>query len=286
MKPWLTLFRAPNAFTVPGDAVAGWFLAGAIAPGKLPLLVASSLGLYLGGLALNDWFDRHVDARERPDRPIPSGAIPAGAALAAGAILLAAGVGLAALAGPASALIAAGIAGLVVLYDGPARKVPGLAFLVMGLCRGLDVMLGASLVLPEVPWAAVAAAVLATLYITAVTAAAKEETEGPPRGLYRWAPLLVLLFGLPAVPMLATPSTVAVAACAVAVVPVAIVVFSFTGDLPAAAVPPRIGRLIRALIPLQGAFVLAAAPAALLSAAAIYVLWPLARVTGRWFYGS
>jgi chlorophyll synthase len=43
-------------------AIAGIFLAG-------PLLCASSQ-------AVNDWFDRHVDAINEPQRPIPSGRIP------------------------------------------------------------------------------------------------------------------------------------------------------------------------------------------------------------------
>ncbi len=46
-----------------------WFV---VAAGVLlcgPLLCASSQ-------AVNDWFDRHVDAVNEPDRPIPSGRIP------------------------------------------------------------------------------------------------------------------------------------------------------------------------------------------------------------------
>ena len=42
-------------------------IAGAILAG--PLVCATSQ-------AANDWFDRHVDAINEPDRPIPSGRIP------------------------------------------------------------------------------------------------------------------------------------------------------------------------------------------------------------------
>ena len=41
---------------------------------------------------LNDAFDREIDARERPERPIPSGRIGAGPVFAIGFGLLAAGV--------------------------------------------------------------------------------------------------------------------------------------------------------------------------------------------------
>ena len=37
-------------------------------------MVALSL-FYVGGMFLNDAFDREFDARSRPDRPIPSGQI-------------------------------------------------------------------------------------------------------------------------------------------------------------------------------------------------------------------
>lgn len=61
------------------------FACGAVASGvpfdgKIPLLV---IGLVLTGplvcatsQAVNDWFDRHVDAINEPNRPIPSGRIP------------------------------------------------------------------------------------------------------------------------------------------------------------------------------------------------------------------
>jgi len=54
--------------------------AGGVAPGKWPTVV---LGVILAGplvcatsQAVNDWFDRHVDAINEPHRPIPSGRLP------------------------------------------------------------------------------------------------------------------------------------------------------------------------------------------------------------------
>ncbi len=291
MRAWLQLLRPPNAFTVPGDVVAGFFLAGLARAGhnaarRLAPLVLASLCLYLGGLALNDWFDRDADRRERPDRPIPSGGVSARAALAAGAGLLVLGIGLAALAGTASALLAAGIAGLVLLYDGPARRVAPLGFLVMGLCRGANLLLGATPLFPRIPVSAVAAAAVETLYVTAVTAAAKRETEGPPRRLARHAPLLALAAGMPAVLLLEGPHWLALVAAAVSLVPVSLVVASFSADTPAAAVPPSIGRLLRALVPLQATFVLVAEPDAVLPALAVYALWALGPLASKRFYGS
>src|SRR3989442_15725829 len=75
----LALLRPPNVFTAVADSAAGLVLARRAAPiARDPGLwcLAASACLYLGGIALNDYFDRDVDAVERPERPIPSGAVP------------------------------------------------------------------------------------------------------------------------------------------------------------------------------------------------------------------
>ena len=72
--PWLRLLRFPNLFTVPGDPLAGFFLAGAAAPpGNALLAVGAALCFYVCGLVLNDLVDVGEDARERPGRPLPAG---------------------------------------------------------------------------------------------------------------------------------------------------------------------------------------------------------------------
>lgn len=58
----------------------GMVSSGASAAGRWPVVIA---GILLAGplvcatsQAVNDWFDRHVDAINEPDRPIPSGRVP------------------------------------------------------------------------------------------------------------------------------------------------------------------------------------------------------------------
>src|SRR5688572_1337303 len=88
------LLRLPNVFTAVADVMMGYLVThGQFRhDGVLPLLVASSCGLYLAGMVLNDVFDRERDARERPERPIPSGRVSVSSAALLGALLLAAGV--------------------------------------------------------------------------------------------------------------------------------------------------------------------------------------------------
>lgn len=140
---WLELVRAPAALTVLGDTVAGAAAAGRPLRGRRLALPLASAALYASGMALNDWADRAVDADERPERPIASGRIAPGAALAAAARLSGAGLALAAFAGGRDALrIAAALTGAIWAYDTvlkPTRAAP----LGMALCRALDVLLGA-----------------------------------------------------------------------------------------------------------------------------------------------
>lgn len=111
--------------------------------GTFGLLLAASICLYWTGMILNDFFDRDVDAQERPGRPIPSGRVSAKTALALALVLNLAGLGIASLVGNNSLLIAAALTATVWLYDGTLKKTP-LAPLVMGSCRFFNVMLGAS----------------------------------------------------------------------------------------------------------------------------------------------
>ena len=132
------LLRLPNLFTAVADPFAGWLLVEGAGPGwELPVLVLVSACLYSAGIVLNDCFDYQVDCRERPHRPLPSGAIRLATAWRLGYGLLVAGLVLAAGLNLALALIAASLT----------RPVPKLA---MGLALAACVWLVAAP--PPVPW--------------------------------------------------------------------------------------------------------------------------------------
>ena len=137
-----TLMRPANVVTAMADVLAGAAAAGTT--GGLPGLLLSTAALYAGGVVLNDVFDAKLDARERPERPIPSGRVSRGGAAALGGGLLALGVLLAGLVSHASFLVAAAVAAMVLLYDAWAKHHLLAGPLAMGACRGLNLLLGLS----------------------------------------------------------------------------------------------------------------------------------------------
>lgn len=178
-RAYLELARPPNVCTAMVDVIAGGLFAGAGGGSwlKLGLLTAASACLYAGGAALNDVCDADRDARERPERPIPSGRIHRSAAADAAALSLLVGLAIAAGTSVASAIIAAALAGAIVLYDGPLKMTP-FAPGVMGLCRALNLTLGISAAgAPGTAWL-LAPAGLMWLYVTSVTVFARREATG------------------------------------------------------------------------------------------------------------
>ncbi|WP_326643933.1 SCO3242 family prenyltransferase [Nonomuraea fuscirosea] len=178
LRDLLELVRAPAALSVPGDVLAG-AAAGRSLGGRTAGLACSSVCLYWAGMAANDWADRHLDAVERPERPIPSGRVAPGTALGVAAGLTVAGLVLAGLTGGRRALaVAVPLAGAVWAYDLAAKNTrAGPA--AMALCRGLDVLLGAA---PgRVPAAALPAALSVAAHTYLLTALSRGETAGTTR---------------------------------------------------------------------------------------------------------
>lgn len=141
VSDYLELVRAPASLTVIGDALVGAASARGGVGGRSVALVGASVCLYSAGMALNDYADADLDARERPERPIPSGRVPRPHALAAGVVLTGTGVGAAFLGGRAPGLVSLALAGALWSYDLVFSSTPA-GPAVMALCRGLDVMLG------------------------------------------------------------------------------------------------------------------------------------------------
>ncbi|MFZ5829744.1 MAG: UbiA family prenyltransferase [Planctomycetota bacterium] len=182
------LVRLPNVFTAVAGVVMGALVVSVdrldYGGWVLGLLAAATALFYSGGVALNDYFDATIDVTERPERPIPSGRITRTSAGGIGAVLLSGGLIAAATAAGLAAswrtiAVAVGLLACIVLYDRWAKRTP-LGPVVMGACRGLNVLLGMSVA--EGAWGLGHGAVVAAVavYIAGVTWFARSEA-GPSR---------------------------------------------------------------------------------------------------------
>lgn len=179
----LKLGRISNLPTVWTNVLAGVLLAGGgLADPRLPLLMLALSLFYVGGMFLNDAFDRDFDAQHRPERPIPSGQVSAGEVFTIGFGLLAVGTVLVMIASrgtdglPAWRALAAALAlsAFIVHYDAH-HKGNVLSPLVMGLCRVCVYLTAAYAVaidLPGVVWLAAAALLC---HLIGLTYIAKQE---------------------------------------------------------------------------------------------------------------
>jgi 4-hydroxybenzoate polyprenyltransferase len=216
MRSILQLVRLPNVFTAIADIMMGYlFVHLGLQPTKpFLLLMAASVALYMAGTVLNDWFDRRTDAALRPERPIPSGNVSPGLALALGVGLL--------LLGLASAfavtfvsepgalrirpiVVAALLAVAILLYDGVLKRTL-VAPLAMGTCRALNILLGMSVATGAAGQAATglpleydasqwAVALGLGTYVAGITWFARDEATGESRANLIWG-MLVMMAGL------------------------------------------------------------------------------------------
>ncbi|MEW5734721.1 MAG: UbiA family prenyltransferase [Thermodesulfobacteriota bacterium] len=204
LHPWFSLLRLPNLLTVPGDPLAGYILAGGSLSGfhDLSLLFLgclSALFLYCFGLIQNDLTDMDLDRRERPSRPIVSGAISVPAAFAAMAAAGLAGTWIALSAGRAVFAAAFVLFVLINAYNLWAKALPirGPAF--MGACRAASLFLGAALAPQPASLVSLLGAVTLFSYITAVSVLSRQETRSHADLSARFYPVLALGLGLLAV---------------------------------------------------------------------------------------
>ncbi len=184
---FLRLMRPANIVTAIADILAGIVITGYLTSPEYSLfpvffLVLATVGLYGGGVVFNDVFDAELDKIERPERPIPSGLVTKQSASFLGLLLLlmaiiAAGFvhkeGFLSL----SVLFAAIIAIAALVYDKWGKHHLLLGPVNMGLCRGLNLLLGMSIVPAAVRqywWLGF----FPIIYIAAITMISRDEVHG------------------------------------------------------------------------------------------------------------
>lgn len=272
------LVRAPAALTVLGDTLAGAAAAGRPLHGRRLALPLASVALYWAGMALNDYADRAVDARERPERPIPSGQISPAQALAVAGGLTVGGLALAAAGGGRDALrVATPLAGTIWAYDCWLKRTPA-GPVGMAACRGLDVLLGAGW---RARHRALPAAGVLAVHTLGVTALSRGEVHGGSAAIGAAAAACSAVAGIATLLGPARAQGRRVAALASAAFTALVVPQQLAAARQPSAHAVRAATVagIHGMVPLQCA--LAARRGFLLGVALVAAAFPLARELGR-----
>ena len=194
------LGRVSNLPTVWSNVLAGAILAGAVDLSNLWITIAALSLFYVGGMYLNDAFDRDFDARVRPERPIPSGRVTARTVFIAGSGMLIGGVLLLGIADRIALIAGLALALLIVVYDANHK---GNAFspAVMGLCRADVYVCSALAIAGSLCPGVLTGAIFLFAWVVGLTYAAKQESQDR---LSRSWPLVLLaaplVYGVSLVP--------------------------------------------------------------------------------------
>ncbi len=192
--------RPANLLTAVADilacvAVAGYFstqFTSYLDILPLACLCLATIGLYGGGVVFNDVMDARLDAIERPERPIPSGVISRSQGIIQGTYLLLVGILAAFTVGITSGILGAGIAAAALVYDRWGKHHPFWGPLNMGLCRGLNLLLGVSII-PGALHYGWWLGLVPVLYIAAITMISRGEVHGGNTRTLRFAAMLYAL---------------------------------------------------------------------------------------------
>lgn len=194
------LMRPANIVTSVADVLAGIAISGyflTFETDYLPVLMLciATIGLYGGGIVFNDVFDADLDKIERPERAIPSGAVKLKEAIFLGAFLLLSGIAAAFTIAALSGIIAILIAFFALLYNKYSKHHSFLGPLNMGLCRGLNLLLGVSIIAVSLnEWYFLG--IVPLIYIFSITMISQGEVHGLNRNkLYAGAFLYLLVIG-------------------------------------------------------------------------------------------
>jgi 4-hydroxybenzoate polyprenyltransferase len=192
--------RPANIITSVSDVLAGIAISGFLISSNfteinfLPiiLLCISTIGLYGGGVVFNDVFDAALDKVERPERPIPKGVVTIREAGTLGGALLLMGIVAALMVDNISGLLALLIAFAALIYNKWSKHHVLAGPLNMGLCRGLNLLLGISIVTAALnEWWFLA--FVPIIYIAAITMISRGEVRGGNKGALYFS---VFLYGM------------------------------------------------------------------------------------------
>ncbi|MBN1234566.1 MAG: geranylgeranylglycerol-phosphate geranylgeranyltransferase [Methanotrichaceae archaeon] len=149
MRAYWEILRPFNCMMAAAAAIIGLAIAGGLDPVSTALIFLAVFLITGAGNAINDYYDREIDAINRPARPIPSGRISVGAAFNYSLALFAVGCILAGLVNQICLAVAAFNSALLFLYARNLKATPlagnicvafltGSTFLFGGAAAGLQ----------------------------------------------------------------------------------------------------------------------------------------------------
>ena len=174
------MVRPANVVTSIADVMAGLAIVISVEAVEWThaiMLILSTACLYAGGIVFNDYFDRHIDATERPERAIPSGKVSPANAVVFGSILFLIALSAAFYVSRESFYLACAITVTALLYDKWMKHYVVAGPLFMGMARGFNLLLGISisaLALMAFNWLAI----IPLIFIASVTLTSRKENAG------------------------------------------------------------------------------------------------------------
>lgn len=296
---WLQLLRVPNLFTVPGDPMAGFFMAlmnshavDNYSSLSLVTVLAICILLYCTGLLQNDLFDLEEDRKYRPNRPLPSNLINPLTVIAVALLIAVAAIVSAFANGIETGLIALMLLASITIYNRFAKKY-FIGPFVMGLCRGLNLLVGASILgltgIFSTP--VLLSSIFLMLYIASVTYIASSETEYYEGKVKKWVPVAILCLWFLSIFFVVRPE-----------IKLPLMFFFFLGAIaiswtfycstflvfsaPPEVVQKTIGCFLRALLLIQAALIVFSGISPIAVLGGLIVIWFLSYQLSKLFYAS
>ena len=124
MNTYWEILRPFNCMMAAAAAIVGLAMAGGLLPGATALIFLTVFLITGAGNAINDYYDREIDAINRPKRPIPSGRVSARAAFYYSLVLFAVGCLCAGLVNQICLAVAAFNSLLLILYARNLKATP------------------------------------------------------------------------------------------------------------------------------------------------------------------
>lgn len=194
VRTLLILGRVSNLPTVWSNCAAGFWLAGGGSKVALLEISISVTFLYLAGMFLNDAFDAAFDWNHRRTRPIPSGTIKEVEVWLWGTIWMI--LGLIGMTLAHAAFLGLVLSACILLYNA-LHKISGASVILMGSCRFLVYLCGASVGFYGITGESIWKGLALGCYIVGLSCLARKETA-PVRIQYWPCILLVVPVGMAA----------------------------------------------------------------------------------------